>query len=293
MESAIRFLIIDSYPKASRDDLETAGMQFAWKLYGDMLQRNLPDAEYDVLLASDFGVQMPTAKDLGKYCGILWTGCNLSIGDTENISVRNQIELAKLCYEIGIPSFGSCWGLQISVVAAGGKVLPNPKGKEMGIARKIKLTNKGVEHPMFRGKPPVYEAYISHDDMVTEVPEGGVILAGNDFTHIQAMAVTHKKGTFWSVQYHPEYNLHEMACLLTAREELLMQRGFFNDPRELKTMVDKMKTLSKEPDRKDLRWQLVIDDDVLSSDIRECEVRNWISELVLPFSHKKMENNNE
>ena len=48
-----------------------------------------------------------------------------------------------------------------------------------------------------------------------------------------------------------------------------------------------MKTLYEEPDRKDLRWQLVIDDDVLSDDIKECEVKNWINELVLPFSAQK------
>jgi len=286
METVLRFLIIDGYAKASRDDLEAAGMQFAWRLYGDMLQRNLAGAEYDVLLPSDSGVKMVTEKELEKYSGILWTGCNLCIFDDENPSVRKQIELAKLCYEIGIPSFGSCWGLQISVVAAGGKVASNPRGKEMGIARKIILTPEGKSHPMFQGKPSVYEAYISHDDMVTEIPEGGTILAGNDFTPIQALAVTHKRGTFWSVQYHPEYNLHEMACLIIAREEPLIQRGFFKNPEELKNMVDKMKILFKEPDRKDLRWQLVIDDDVLSSKIKECEVRNWISELVLPYSRQ-------
>jgi len=287
METALRFLVIDGYSKASRDDLDAAGMQYAWKLYGDMLQRNLPGAEYDVLLPSDFGVQMPGEKELEKYSGILWTGCNLSIYDEENSSVSNQIELAELCYEIGIPSFGSCWGLQMSVVAAGGKVAPNPRGKEMGLARKIKLTGEGENHPMFQGKPSVYEAYISHDDMVTEIPEGGVILAGNDFTPVQALAVTHKKGTFWSVQYHPEYNLHEMACLIIAREEKLIKGGFFKEPGELKDMVDKMKRLYKEPDRKDLRWQLVIDDDVLSSEIKECEVRNWINKLVLPFCTEK------
>ena len=59
METMLHFLIIDGYSKASRDDLEAAGMQFAWKLYGDMLQRNLPEAEYDVLLPSDSGVKMP------------------------------------------------------------------------------------------------------------------------------------------------------------------------------------------------------------------------------------------
>ncbi len=287
MKTVLRFLIIDGYSKASRDDLNAAGMQYAWKLYGDMLQRNLPGAEYDVLLPSDSGVKMPGEKELEQYSGILWTGCNLCIFDDENPSVRKQIELAELCYEIGIPSFGSCWGLQMSVVAAGGKVALNPRGKEMGLARKIKLTREGETHPMFKGKPPVYEAYISHDDMVTEIPEGGVILAGNDFTPVQALAVTHKKGTFWSVQYHPEYNLHEMACLIIAREEKLIKGGFYKEPSELNAMVDKMKALFKEPDRKDLRWQLVIDDDVLSSEIKECEIRNWINELVLPFNAKE------
>ncbi len=282
MGPTLSFLIIDGYSKASRDDLNAAGMQLASKLYGDMLQRNLPGAEYDILLPSDPGATMPTAGELEKYSGILWTGCNLCIFDDANPSVVNQIALAKLGYEIGIPSFGSCWGLQVSVVAAGGKVAPNPRGKEMGLARKIKLTAEGEKHPLFKGKPPVFEAFISHDDIVTEIPEGGVILAGNDFTPVQALAVTHKKGTFWSVQYHPEYNLHEMACLIIAREEKLIEGGFVRKPEELKTMVDKMKTLNQEPNRKDLRWQLVIDDDVLSSEIKECEFRNWLSELVLP-----------
>ncbi len=291
MGTVLRFLVIDGYSKASRDDLNAAGMQYAWKLYGDMLQRNLPEAEYDVLLPSDSGVEMPDETELQKYSGILWTGCNLCIFDDKNPSVIKQIELAKLCYQIGVPSFGSCWGLQISVVAAGGKVGSNPRGKEMGIARKIRLTPEGENHPLFQGKPPVYEAYISHDDMVTEVPAGGVILSGNDFTPVQALAVTHKKGTFWSVQYHPEYNLYEMACLIIAREEPLIKKGFFKNPADLKAMVDKMKLLFKEPDRKDLRWQLVIDDDVLSSETKECEFRNWINGLVLPFNAKKTENN--
>ncbi len=287
MSSNLSFLIIDGYAKASRDDLNAAGMQLASKLYGDMLQKNLPKSSYDVLLPSDPGVAMPTEKDLEHYSGILWTGCNLCIFDDQNPSVAKQIELAKRCYEVGIPSFGSCWGLQVSVVAAGGKVAPNPKGKEMGIARKIKLTPEGEKHPLFNGKPPVFEAYISHDDIVTEIPEGGVILAANDFTPVQALSVTHKKGTFWSVQYHPEYNLHEMACLIIAREEKLIELGFFKEPEELKILVDKMKALYKEPDRKDLRWQIVIDDDVLSDEIKECEFRNWINELVLPFNAQK------
>jgi GMP synthase (glutamine-hydrolysing) len=286
MNTPLRFLIVDGYSKASRADLNRAGMQYAWKLYSDMLTRNLPDARYDVLLPSDKDVTMPPADALANYAGILWTGCNLCIYDETNESVIKQIELARLCYALGLPAFGSCWGLQMSVVAAGGKVAPNPKGKEMGIARKIHLSDEGKNHPFFTGKPSVYEAYISHDDMVTELPKGATILAGNTFTPIQALAVTHKKGTFWSVQYHPEYSLHEMACLIIAREEKLLTGGFFSTPEALQDMVARMKQLHQDPQRKDLRWQLVIDDDVLSDAIKECEFNNWLKKLVLPAACK-------
>ncbi len=282
MSTLNRYLIIDGYSKASRDALEVAGMQTAWNLYVNLLKRHAPDAEYEILLPSDPGVTMPTSEELTAYAGILWTGCNLCVMDTDNPSVAAQIELAKRAYEVGIPSFGSCWGLQISAVAAGGKVIENPKGREMGIARKIVLTPEGMDHPMYDGKAPVFDAFISHDDMVSEVPPGGTVLAGNDFTHIQSLSVTYKKGTFWSVQYHPEYDLNEMASLIVAREEKLTNLGFFKGHDDLQSLVDRMRMLHAEQDRKDLRWQLAIDDDILDDTVRQCEFGNWIENLVKP-----------
>lgn len=282
MSTSYRFLIIDGYSKQSRDDLAAAGMALAWKLYANMLERWLPASEYDTLLPSDEGVQMPTASELEKYHGIIWTGCNLCINDTDNPSVVAQIELAKQAYEIGIPSWGSCWGIQMAVVAAGGEVVQNPKGREMGIARKISLTSEGIDHPLYEGKAPVFEAYISHDDMVLKMPSGGKILSGNSFTAIQSAEVIHKNGTFWAVQYHPEYDLNEMASLIVAREEKLTNLGFFKGKADFLDLVGKMKELFANPDRKDLRWQLAIDDDVLDVNIRQREFKNWINNLVLP-----------
>lgn len=280
MNNNKHFLIIDGYSKSSRQDLETAGMKLAHDLYADMLKACLPEATYEVLLPSDEETVMPTEADLERYDGILWTGCNLCIVDTHLPTVSNQIELAKQAYKLGIPSFGSCWGLQIAVVAAGGKVGANPKGKEMGIARKIVLTAEGQYHPMFQGKPEVYEAFISHDDMVIELPEGGEKLAGNSFTSVQAVAVTHLNGTFWAVQYHPEYDLNEMACLIIAREEKLINAGLFNDREDMIRLVEDMKKLSEDPKRKDLRWRLAIDDDVLSESLRIREFNNWIQNQI-------------
>ena len=282
MTTPLRFLIIDGYPKHSRDELEQAGMKLAWKLYADMLLQHLSQAVYDILLPSDPGVDMPLAKDLHKYAGIIWTGCNLTIYDIANQSVCNQIELAKNAYDIGVPSFGSCWGIQMAAYAAGGKVEANPKGREMGLGRKIHQTLAAHDHPMFEGKPRVFEGFVSHDDMVTKLPQSAVLLAGNSFAPIQAISVTHKNGSFWATQYHCEYDLHEMARLIVAREKKLIAAGFFRNRDDLMELVDRMEALYKEPDRKDLRWQLAIDDDVLSDSIRQCEFVNWINKLVLP-----------
>jgi GMP synthase (glutamine-hydrolysing) len=282
MTTPLRFLIIDGYPKHSRDELEQAGMKLAWKLYADMLLQHLPRAVYDILLPSDPGVDMPSAKDLHRYAGIIWTGCNLTIYDTANQSVSSQIELATNAYEVGVPSFGSCWGIQMAAFAAGGQVEANPKGREMGMGRKIHQTPEAHNHPMFGGKPLVFEGFVSHDDMVTKLPPGGILLARNSFAPIQAIAVTHKNGTFWATQYHCEYDLHEVARLIVAREKKLIAAGFFRDHEDLVELVERMEALAKEPGRKDLRWQLAIDDDLLSDSIRQCEFVNWLNKLVLP-----------
>jgi GMP synthase (glutamine-hydrolysing) len=157
----------------------------------------------------------------------------------------------------------------------------------MGIGRKIRLTDEGRRHPMMQDKPEVFDGFESHYDMVVKLPEGAVVLAGNEFTPVQAMAVSHKRGTFWSTQYHPEYNLHEMARLTVARIDVLSEQGFFADSTEAEDFISRWELLHREPDRKDLQWQLGIDDHILSEKIRQQEFANWIRNLVLPHSKKK------
>jgi len=282
MANTLRFLIVDGYAKKSRDELEASGMKLAWRLYADLLQAHLPDAEFDVLLPSDPGSELPTGANLESYGGVLWTGCNLTIYDAKDKRVSRQITLAREAYEKGVPSTGSCWGVQMAAVAAGGEVKANPRGREMGLARKIHLTPEGRAHPYYTDKPSAFDGFISHVDEVVTVPPGGQVLATNDFTGVQALAITHGKGSFWATQYHPEYDLHEMARLIVAREPKLMRESFFRDRSELDTLVARMERLFAEPDRKDLRWQLAIDDDVLDDGIRQREFANWVNGLVLP-----------
>ncbi len=281
-----RFLIIDGYPKQSRDELEQAGMKLAWKLYAEMITAHLPDAASDLWLASDTAQVLPEGRSLDDYAGVLWTGCNLTIYHSDDERVTRQIEFAKEVYDAGLPSFGSCWGLQIAAVAAGGVVEANPKGREMGIARKIRVTEQGRNHPFLSGKPLVFDGFISHVDEVVELPEGATLLAEGFFTRVQALEVRHKKGVFWATQYHPEYDLHEMARLIVAREHKLVPAGFFVDGADLAAYVDRLEALAAEPHRKDLRWQLAIDDDVLDRSVRQQEVANWVEHLVRPFMER-------
>ena len=140
--------------------------------------------------------------------------------------IKDQIELSKSAYEFGIPQFGSCWAQQIATVAAGGTCALNPNGREMFLARKITLSDDGRAHPMYEGKPRTFDAFTSHNDECTHLPYNGMRLSGNQHTNIQSVCITHKNGTFWAVQYHPEYDMREIARLVVARKARLMDLGF-------------------------------------------------------------------
>jgi GMP synthase (glutamine-hydrolysing) len=275
MTGSPTFLIVDGYPQASRDELEAAGMKTAFRLYHEMLKRNCPGATSRVWLPSDTP-ELPGGLGPEAYAGIMWTGCNLTIYHHDDIRVTRQLELAKRAFAVGTPQFGTCWGIQMGAVAAGGEVKANPKGREMGLARRIRLAPQGVRHPMMKGRAPVFTGFISHLDEVTRIPRGAALLATNDFTNVQALAITHKKGTFWATQYHPEYDLHEMARLIIAREPKLVKEGFFRDHEDLTTHVGRMEALAADPGRRDLRWQLDIGEDILNPDVRQLEVAHWV-----------------
>jgi GMP synthase (glutamine-hydrolysing) len=282
MTNPLKYLIVDGYAKSSRCELEDAGCSTASDLYRGLLERYSPGCETVMAFPSDDDNYSMSRSELEDFDGIVWTGCNLTIYDKDDKRVTRQIDLAGKAYDAGVPQFGSCWGAQMAVYTAGGIVQPHPKGREMGLARKIALTPEGRSHPLYDGKPSVFDGYISHDDEITHLPAGGLVLSGNSYTRVQSVAVRHKNGWFWATQYHPEYDLKEIARLIFCRAEKLIKRGFFKDHDAMQSYVDQLFALYQEPERKDLRWALAIDDDVLSDEVRHCEFVNWIKHLVMP-----------
>ncbi|MFQ5410412.1 MAG: type 1 glutamine amidotransferase, partial [Anaerolineales bacterium] len=251
------------------------------ELYMRMLAPMAPNATLDTLYVADLDVGLPAGAAINSYDGYLWTGSNLTIYD-DVPEVTRQIELCRAIYAAGVPQYGSCWGVQMAAVAAGGQVQKNPRGREWSIARDIRLTEAGRVHPMYAGKPEKFDAFIMHLDMVTRIPEGGALLASNAHSPVQALTVEYRGGVFWATQYHPEYTLYEMARLLIARKAPLVKEGFFEAEAGVERLVENMTMLSENPGDVELRAEIAVGDDILSDSIRQCEVRNWLARLVVP-----------
>ena len=278
----VRFLVIDGYTRKAREELVEGGASMAADLYSTMLARWSPrPVECDALFPSDENTNLPGVVELKSYDGIAWTGCSLGCNDGSE-EVESQVRLQKHVFEAGVPSFGSCWAIQIAVAAAGGKIAPNPRGREMGLARKIRLTPDGESHPLHKGRAKVFDAFTSHDDEVVQLPEGATVLSGNSFTSVQSACVRHGTGVFWGMQYHPEYNLHELARLTFCRIRKLIAHKFFRDEDAAHRYVIELESLHRDPHRKDLAWKLGIDSDVMDETVRCIEVKNWIESLVIP-----------
>jgi len=276
MSTKKRFLIPDGYNAESRAKFAEVRMRLAWELYRDLLAKYMPEADYEVWLSSDDDTydEYPL-EALKEFDGILWPGCNMTIYH-DKPEVKRHLDLCDKGFELGLPQFGSCWAIQVAAVVAGGECGPCELGREMGVGQKILLNEAGKAHPLFAGKPPVYSHFMSHDDEVKRLPEGATLLASNGWSEVQAASFTYKNGEMWAVQYHPEYDLQEVARLIEAREEKLTKLDFFGPGAGMADYVARLDQLVAEPHRKDLRWQLGIDDDLMDDGIRELEFTNWL-----------------
>ena len=274
-------LIIDGYDRAGRKKLAQAGCTLAGTLYENMIRHFLPDATLTIVHPADPDEIIPRGVALSDFDAALWTGSSLTIYHPTPGVVR-QVELSRTLSANGVPSFGSCWALQIATLAAGGTCRLNPNGREFGIARKITLTNAGRAHPLYTGKPVTFDGFTSHFDEVQNLPAGATLLAGNRITPVQA-AIIERDGTpFWAVQYHPEYDLAEIAALTRFRMEGLVAEGRFANHTTANRFIADLETLHADPKRTDISWRLGVDQDVMDPEIRTREVRNWVENILKP-----------
>jgi GMP synthase (glutamine-hydrolysing) len=275
--SAARILVIDGNVAEIRARQVAALGYDSGQGYARVLKRIDAALEVDVVTTAD-GAALPAS--LSSYAGVTMTGSALNIYNG-GPAVTRQVELAKAVFEAGVPFFGSCWGLQVAVTAAGGEVRANPCGREFGFARRVLLSEAGRAHPLFAGKPIAFEAPTIHRDSVAALPAGAVTLATNDFG-IQAVAFNHARGTFWGVQYHPEYDYLDIAAAAERYGEILVNDGMFRDLAALEAFAADLRTLQEKPADPVLLWKHGLGPAMRSEPTRLLEIRNWLQGQVLP-----------
>ena len=278
-----RILVVDGSPAAGQDALVLAGGARSGKNYAAALHARAPEgSELDCfILAAADGERLPQGMQLADFQGIAFTGSPLAAYETST-AVMEQIELARAVFQSGVPCFGSCWGLQVMTVALGGKVHLNPKGYEVGIARQIRVNDAGRAHGMFAGKPAVFDAVCTHQDEVSALPPGAILLAGNAYSNVQASAIEDDEHSFWGVQYHPEFRLGQVAAIMRRRAARLVNDGYAISEADVERLSDDFASLQDDPGRRDVAWRYGIGPDVSDDSIHQRELANWVEQRVLP-----------
>lgn len=168
----------------------------------------------DRILILDFGSQYAQliarrVREIGVYCELMPAdidtktirkfapkGIILS-GGPETVTETHTLRAPKVVYELGCPVLGICYGMQTMALQLGGKV-DNTAIAEFGHAQ-LKITSPKL---LFANIEEYLDVWMSHGDVVTELPPGFVTIATTENSPYAAIADF--KRHFYALQFHPE-----------------------------------------------------------------------------------------
>ena len=277
----LHVLILEGNVAADRAAYAADYGQTASQSYAATVRELAPDAECAICFAADAGASLPQGVALGGFDAVFVTGSALNLYDG-GPEIERQIDFARAVFDSRVPFFGSCWGLQIATAAAGGVVAKNPKGREIGFARDIRLTEAGRAHPLLAGRAASFDAPCCHLDHVETMPEGAILLASNAVSQVQALEIVFDGGRFWGVQYHPEYSLSEIGSIMARRAPALAREGLFPNEAAAKAYAEDLKTFETAPDRRDIAARLSLGADLIEPKLRRRELGNFLDLWVRP-----------
>lgn len=273
-----RLLIVNCSPDALLQRVAAEGGRNYDGLFVDSIGLHVPGGralEHFTLNVAD-GEALPQGVQIGDFDGAWLSGSPFNVYRLDQPTVREQIELARTLWQAAVPTFGSCWGLQLMTAALGGTVHLNPRGREIGVARRISPTEAGRGHALLHGKGQAFDALCSHEDEVATLPPGATVLASNEVSAVQAAAISEGGRRFWGVQYHPEFDFAAVAAIIALRRERHLSEGLARSSEEVDGIVADFRDLARDPGRKDLAWRYGIGADVLDPTIRTAEFGNWL-----------------
>jgi GMP synthase (glutamine-hydrolysing) len=168
--------------------------------------------------------------DPSRLSAAVVTGSSAMVSAREPWSERTAAWLREVALA-GVPVLGICYGHQLLAHALGGRVAPNPRGREIGTVD-VELLAAARADPLLSGLPVRFPAQATHVESVLELPAGATLLASSCGDPHQAFRVG---AHAWGVQFHPEFDADVIRAYLEARREDLLREG--RDPESLLAAV--------------------------------------------------------
>lgn len=121
--------------------------------------------------------------------------------------LHDERRLTEQAIELDLPTLGICLGAQVIAAVAGGEVRACFGEKERG-STVIRATPAGRDDPVLSALGVCAPMIENHEDQITRLPAGAVLLASSDAVPNQAFVIgSHVRG----VQFHPEASAANLA----------------------------------------------------------------------------------
>ncbi|MGB0866644.1 MAG: type 1 glutamine amidotransferase [Granulosicoccaceae bacterium] len=204
----LKILVVDGNSVELIDEARAKQQLSTGDHYGTTLAQLQPDLSFEVIEPYREARRL-SADYLSRFDGAAFTGSGVS-WSTSAVEAAPLRQTMEDIFSVGLPSFGSCNGLQLANDVLGGRNQASPKGFEIGLARDIRLL---AEHAVHRSRRDGFSSLCVHRDQVA-VPAAGAIVTAENAHSIQAMVYEQDGVRFWGVQYHPELELTHIADYL-------------------------------------------------------------------------------
>ena len=258
----LKILIVEGNTNEENASFDAAGCVSQSENFKLNVKKIEPNCEIEIVAPGDDKSISKIVKSLKKYNGIILTGSTLRVNDNSS-EIKKHIQFAKKCFENEQKIFAACWGLQITVTAAGGRCRVSPNGPHIGIARDIELTDKGKKHNLYSSKLHKFTTPAFNHDEVQTPPENSILLASDGINKFMALQFNVDKSEIWGVQYHPEIPYSYMIKLIKHRSKNLIDKNFFKNIEEVNSHIETIKKAEIN----------------LQDDIRTIELKNWLNHI--------------
>ena len=147
----LKILIVEGNTNEENINFDSAGCIPQSENFKLHVKKIDPNCKIDIVAPGDDQSISNIVSILKKYNGIILTGSTLRVNDNSS-EIKKHIQFAKKCFDNEQKIFAACWGLQVTVTAAGGKCRVSPNGPHIGIAQDIELTDEGKKHNLYSSK---------------------------------------------------------------------------------------------------------------------------------------------